>query len=61
MAVNEWEHVLWGSLAFALAASYGTGRVGDAAALITGVSAAFLGAAGIAVVGAFVAGFTPAR
>ena len=42
----------------ALAASYGAGQLGDPEALTTGVSAAFVGAAGVAVVGALVAGGT---
>ncbi|MCG8925507.1 MFS transporter [Lentzea sp. CC55] len=42
----------------ALAASYGAGQIGDPEALTTGVSAAFTGAAGIAVVGALVASGT---
>ncbi|WP_209624023.1 MFS transporter [Saccharothrix coeruleofusca] len=42
----------------ALAASYGAGQLGDVEALTTGVSAAFIGAAGIAVVGALIASGT---
>lgn len=42
----------------ALAASYGGGRLGDLTALTNGYSAAFLGAAGIAAVGAVAAGLT---
>ncbi|SMD23876.1 MFS transporter, partial [Lentzea albidocapillata] len=42
----------------ALAASYGAGQLGDANALTTGVSAAFIGAAGIAIVGALIAAGT---
>ncbi|MCP2167316.1 MFS transporter [Goodfellowiella coeruleoviolacea] len=42
----------------ALATSLGANELGDAAALTTGQSAAFLGAAGIAAVGALVAGVT---
>ncbi|MDX8143237.1 MFS transporter [Lentzea sp. BCCO 10_0061] len=42
----------------ALAASYGAGQLGDVNALTTGVSAAFIGAAGIAIVGALIAAGT---
>ncbi|SDM28055.1 drug resistance transporter, EmrB/QacA subfamily [Lentzea albidocapillata subsp. violacea] len=42
----------------ALAASYGAGQLSDANALTTGVSAAFIGAAGIAIVGALIAAGT---